>query len=95
MADLMTFEERKGRSPGEIVAWCGDGNNVATSWIHAAVRFGFELRLACPDALQPAGARCSTGRRGDGGRVSVTDDPHAAAARRRLRRHRHLGVDGR
>ena len=53
MADVMTFEERRGPIEGRVVAWCGDGNNMATSWIHAAVQFGFELRLACPAELPP------------------------------------------
>src|SRR5208282_6059773 len=39
MADVMTLQERKGPVEGRIVAWSGDGNNVATSWIHAAARF--------------------------------------------------------
>jgi ornithine carbamoyltransferase len=56
MADLMTFEEKKGPIKGRTVAWVGDGNNVAVSWMHAAVRFGFELRIACPDALRPQAA---------------------------------------
>jgi ornithine carbamoyltransferase len=53
MADLMTLEERKGDVADKIVAWSGDGNNVAASWIHAAVQFGFELRVATPDELRP------------------------------------------
>src|SRR5688500_4986825 len=53
MADIMTFEEAKGAIEGRKVAWVGDGNNVAVSWMHAAVRFGFELRLACPADLKP------------------------------------------
>jgi ornithine carbamoyltransferase len=53
MADIMTFEEHKGPIKGHTVAWVGDGNNVAVSWMHAAVRFGFELRVACPDELRP------------------------------------------
>ena len=53
MADVMTFEERLGAIEGRTVAWCGDGNNMATSWLHAAGRFRFELRLACPDSLRP------------------------------------------
>src|SRR5271170_2917199 len=48
MADVMTLQEKKGALAGRTVAWSGDGNNVATSWVHAAVRFGFALRLACP-----------------------------------------------
>ena len=53
MADVMTFEEHRGPIGGKVVAWCGDGNNMATSWLHAAARFGFELRLACPETLEP------------------------------------------
>ena len=53
MADIMTFEEHLGPIKGRTVAWVGDGNNVAVSWIHAAARFGFTLRLACPEELMP------------------------------------------
>jgi len=56
MADVMTFEEHRGGIAGKKVAWSGDGNNVATSWIHAAQRFGFALDLACPEALLPDAA---------------------------------------
>jgi ornithine carbamoyltransferase len=53
MADVMTYEEHRGTIAGRTVAWSGDANNVARSWIHAAVRFGFRLRLACPESLLP------------------------------------------
>lgn len=53
MADILTFEEHKGDISGKIITWVGDGNNVANSWIVAAQRFGFTLRLACPPQLQP------------------------------------------
>ncbi len=53
MADVMTFEQHLGPIKGKTVAWIGDGNNVAASWIHAAQRFGFKLRLACPEELMP------------------------------------------
>jgi ornithine carbamoyltransferase len=53
MADIMTFEEHIGPIKGRTVAWVGDGNNVAVSWMHAAARFGFNLRLACPEELMP------------------------------------------
>jgi ornithine carbamoyltransferase len=53
MADVMTFEERLGPIAGRTVAWSGDGNNMACTWIQAAARFGFELRLACPELLSP------------------------------------------
>ncbi len=54
MADILTFEERKGPIAGRTIAWVGDGNNVANSWIEAAAQFGFKLRLACPESLVPA-----------------------------------------
>jgi ornithine carbamoyltransferase len=53
MADIQTFEEHLGPIKGKSVAWIGDGNNVAVSWMHAAVRFGFKLKVACPKALFP------------------------------------------
>src|SRR5512147_2111087 len=53
MADVMTFEEHRGPIAGKRIAWIGDGNNMATSWTHAAVRFGFELTVACPSELPP------------------------------------------
>ncbi|MEL7048215.1 MAG: ornithine carbamoyltransferase [Pseudomonadota bacterium] len=53
LADILTFEEHLGPIKGRKVAWVGDGNNVAVSWIHAAAHFGFELRLACPKSLLP------------------------------------------
>ncbi len=64
MADVMTLQEKKGPVANTVVAWSGDGNNVAASWIHAAVKFGFELRLACPDgiAARAGGARLGTAR---------------------------------
>ena len=48
MADIMTFEEHKGPIKGRRVAWVGDCNNVAVSWMHAAARFGFELTHRLP-----------------------------------------------
>ncbi|HEX4635069.1 MAG TPA: ornithine carbamoyltransferase [Rhizomicrobium sp.] len=51
MADVMTYEEHKGPIAGASVAWTGDGNNVLTSWVHAAVRFGFKLNVASPREL--------------------------------------------
>ena len=46
MADVLTFEEHRGPIAGQTVAWIGDGNNVAQSFIQAATRLGFKLRLA-------------------------------------------------
>jgi len=79
MADVMTFEERIGPIAGRSVAWSGDGNNMATSWIHAAVRFGFRLRLACPEELTPP-ADVLAWARAEGGDVAVTHRVEAAVA---------------
>ncbi len=54
MADVMTYEEHRGPIAGRVVAWSGDSNNVMTSWVHAAQRFGFEMRIASPAELAPA-----------------------------------------
>ncbi len=79
MADVLTFEEHRGPIAGQVIAWCGDGNNVARSWIEAAVRFGFTLRLATPDELRPP-ADLLDWARAQGGRIELTGDPQAAVA---------------
>jgi ornithine carbamoyltransferase len=53
MADVMTFEEQRGPIRDKVVAWTGDANNVLTSWVHAAQRFEFCLRIATPRQLAP------------------------------------------
>ena len=53
MADVMTFEEKKGQIGGHTVAWTGDANNVLASWMHAAERFDFRLQVATPPELAP------------------------------------------
>jgi ornithine carbamoyltransferase len=53
MADVMTFEEHRGPIAGRTVAWTGDANNVMASWLHAAARLGFRLRIATPPELAP------------------------------------------
>ena len=78
MADVLTFEEKKGPIAGKVVTWSGDGNNVARSWVHAAVRFDFELRLACPEQLSPPADILNWARR-EGGRVRLVHDARAAA----------------
>ena len=79
MADVMTLQEKKGPVAGKVVAWSGDGNNVAASWVHAAVRFGFTLRLACPQELSPPQRLFDWARR-EGGRVELTADPIQAVS---------------
>ncbi len=53
MADIQTFEEHRGPIAGKKVVWCGDGNNVCASFIHAAGQFGFDLTFAGPPPLDP------------------------------------------
>jgi ornithine carbamoyltransferase len=73
VADIMTFEEAKGPIKGRRIAWTGDGNNVAASWIQAAVRLGFRLTLACPPQLNPDRRVLDWARRQDAD-VTLTDD---------------------
>jgi ornithine carbamoyltransferase len=79
MADVMTFEEQRGPIAGQVVAWSGDGNNVACSWIEAAVLFGFTLRLATPPSMPPRPEVLDWARH-RGGRIELTDDPAQAVA---------------
>jgi ornithine carbamoyltransferase len=77
MADVMTFEEHRGPIAGQVVAWTGDGNNVAQSFIQAAARFGFTLRIATPPELAPPAALVDWARR-EGAAIELTNDPAAA-----------------
>lgn len=79
MADVMTFEQHRGPIQGKIVAWSGDGNNMAETWIQAAAKFDFELRLACPEQLKPSDEMIDWAR-GKGANVSHTDDVDAAVS---------------
>jgi len=79
IADIMTFEEHKGPIKGQTVAWVGDGNNVATSWMHAAARFGFRLRIASPAQLRPE-KQVLDWIKSEGADVLVTDIPEEAVA---------------
>jgi ornithine carbamoyltransferase len=74
MADVMTLQEKKGVVAGKVVAWTGDGNNVAASWVHAAVRFNFTLRIACPEELSPPQRLLEWAQR-EGGQVRLTHEP--------------------
>ena len=79
MADLMTYEEHRGSICKRAVAWCGDGNNMATTWMHASAQFDFELRLACPLELQPSESeRIKASKKG--ARILVTQDPYEAVS---------------
>jgi ornithine carbamoyltransferase len=77
IADIMTFEEARGPIKDRKVAWTGDGNNVAASWIQAAARFEFKLALACPPQLNPDRAVLEWARR-QGADVQLTEEPQEA-----------------
>jgi ornithine carbamoyltransferase len=77
MADVLTFEEHQGPIAGQVVAWVGDGNNVAGTWIEAAVRFGFTLRIATPPELAPQ-AETVAWARAQGAVIDIGQDPVAA-----------------
>ncbi len=77
LADLLTVQEEFGTDvSGVKVAWVGDGNNMAHSWLNAAYRFGFELRLACPDGYQPD--RSILERAQQNAKIVLTTDPREA-----------------
>ncbi|MBV9994077.1 MAG: ornithine carbamoyltransferase [Caulobacteraceae bacterium] len=79
MADLMTFEEHRGPLAGKTLAWVGDGNNVCSSFIHAAPKFGYRLAIAAPAAYAPDDQDVARAL-GRQGRIEVTQDPRAAVA---------------
>jgi ornithine carbamoyltransferase len=73
MADLQTMIEYHGPLAGQTVAWLGDGNNVASSWVEAATLFGFQLRMACPHGYAPP-AELLAWARAKGGNIILTED---------------------
>jgi ornithine carbamoyltransferase len=77
MADIMTFEEHRGAIRGKTVAWSGDSNNVLASFMHAAKRFDFTLRVATPPELKPADALIDWVRKNKAN-VELTSDPFQA-----------------
>jgi ornithine carbamoyltransferase len=80
LSDLLTIQEKRGSLQDLQVAWIGDGNNVAHSWIDAAARVGFTLRLACPEGYLPD-RRVLERARAEGGRnIFVVSDPREAVA---------------
>jgi ornithine carbamoyltransferase len=78
MADVMTFEENRGSIRGRTVAWSGDANNVLASWVHAAARLDFTLRIASPPELAPRPELLSWAK-AQGAEIMVTTDPYEAA----------------
>lgn len=77
LADILTFEEYRGPIAGKMIAWVGDGNNVATSLIEAAALLGFSLRLATPEEFPPSQQALDWARQ-HGGDVTVLHDPKEA-----------------
>ena len=77
LADLMTVRESLGGWDGKVVAWIGDGNNMANSWINAAGSLGFELRLACPEGYRPDAGILA--RNQAKAKILLTSDPREAA----------------
>ncbi len=77
MADVMTYEEKKGPIEGARVVWAGDGNNVCASFVQASARFGFELVFSGPETLDPDPEIVAAARR-DGGIIRIERDPYRA-----------------
>jgi ornithine carbamoyltransferase len=76
LTDMFTIQEAMGGVEDRVVAWVGDGNNMANSWLNAAATMGFELRLACPKGYRPNEAILEAARAKT--QVHVTDDPEEA-----------------
>lgn len=78
MADMQTVVEHKGGYAGLKFAWIGDGNNMANTWIEAAVIFGFDLALACPKGYEPDAKVMEWAETRAPGRIFLTTDPKEA-----------------
>jgi ornithine carbamoyltransferase len=76
LADVLTVRQELGTHEGKTVAWIGDGNNMANSWLNAALRLGFSLRLACPEGYEPDAAILA--RAAAGADVKLVRDPREA-----------------
>lgn len=80
LADVLTMRQSFGTVEGMRVAWIGDGNNMANSWINASLRFGFALTLACPAGYEPDAAILARAQREGTAPVRVVRDPREAVA---------------
>lgn len=79
LADLLTVQQHVGDARGRTVAWVGDGNNMANSWIEAAALLGFTLRLACPEGFDPDPSILDAAR-ATGADVQLLRDPREAVS---------------
>ncbi|MDX8408499.1 MAG: ornithine carbamoyltransferase, partial [Mariprofundales bacterium] len=77
LADVMTFEQHRGNISGKTVAWIGDGNNMAHSWINGASVFGYQLRLACPEGYLPDAGLMAQAKSA-GAAIELTENPRVA-----------------
>jgi ornithine carbamoyltransferase len=77
LADLLTVRQHLGTLDGKRIAWIGDGNNMANSWINAAYRLGFELSLACPEGYDPDATILERAKKQ--ARITLVRDPIQAA----------------
>jgi ornithine carbamoyltransferase len=77
MADIMTLREHKGPLERLTVAWTGDSCNVTNSWMQAAARYGFKMRIASPELLQPETSMLAWAQ-SNGAQIAVTEDPYEA-----------------
>ncbi len=80
LSDVMTVIEKKGPIEALRVAWVGDGNNMANSWIQAACRLGFELLLACPKGYEPDAVILQEARAQAVRPITLVRDPREAVA---------------
>lgn len=78
MADIVTYEEHRGDIRGRKFVWSGDGNNVCTSWLHAAGQFGFDMTFTGPETMDPNWKAVEFAR-SKGSKVEISRDPMMAA----------------
>jgi ornithine carbamoyltransferase len=93
MADVMTYEEHRGPIRGKKVVWCGDGNNVCASFLHAAGQFGFDFTFTGPETLDPEDKLSPSPAKGLEGHHPAR--PLHRGRRGRSGGHRHLGFHAR
>ncbi|HOG08349.1 MAG: ornithine carbamoyltransferase [Syntrophales bacterium] len=78
LSDLFTIMEKKGAYEGKTIAYIGDGNNIANSWINAAARLPIRLALACPEGYRPDRRILARALKNNGADILLTDRPEEA-----------------
>ena len=79
LSDLMTIVEKKGGYQDLVIVYVGDGNNIANSWMNAALTLGFNLRLSCPQGYEPDSTIVKKAQSESSSRIQFFDDPFEAA----------------